>query len=264
MMKRHLFLPVNIVLVLSLLAGCGLLPGPRELSYAPEDQLVILSREQFREFVASQNVVLGTDRSELVEKVGLRLAGATEEYLALQARADELGFYSWTFSLLRDSCNNLWAAPGGFTAVCADFWPYVRDEGGLAAIIAHEYAHLVAGHGRDLMAAVLKKRVGKPLSTALLDAPDETREIWREIFGMGTPQQIYPYSMQQEKEADRIALILLALGGYEPRQAVEVWENLLRMADSGEAENFFLQHPLSIERIEAIGEGLPTAMRYFE
>ncbi len=263
-MKTYWILLVILCLSLSLFAGCAFLPGPRALSYAPEDQLVILSREQYREFVASQDVILGTDRSELVEKVGQRMAGATEEYLALQARTDELSRYSWSFSLLREPCRNLWAAPGGFTAVCADFWPYVQNENGLAAVMAHEYAHLVAGHGRELMSAALKKRIGAPLSTALLEEPDATRQIWREVFGMGNPQQIYPYSLQQEAEADRIALTLLALAGYDPRQAIQMWEHLYRLENSEKTENFFIRHPVSTERLERMRNALPEAMKYFE
>ena len=74
---------------------------------------------------------------------------------------------------------------------------------------------------------------------------------------------ILPMSRAQESEADRIGLILMAMAGYDPREAVTVWERM-RAANTGPRKAEWLStHPADTTRIADIRHWLPEAMRYY-
>ena len=52
---------------------------------------------------------------------------------------------------------------------------------------------------------------------------------------------ILPMSRAQELEADRIGLVLMALAGYDPREAIVVWERM-RAASTGEQSGGVAEH----------------------
>ena len=74
---------------------------------------------------------------------------------------------------------------------------------------------------------------------------------------------LLPMSRAQESEADRIGLILMAQAGYDPREAVTVWERM-RAANSGSSKAEWLStHPADTTRIADIRHWLPEAMNYY-
>ena len=74
---------------------------------------------------------------------------------------------------------------------------------------------------------------------------------------------ILPMSRAQESEADRIGLILMAMAGYDPREAVTVWERM-RAANTGPHKAEWLStHPADTTRIADIRHWLPEAMKYY-
>ncbi len=81
--------------------------------------------------------------------------------------------------------------------------------------------------------------------TASLD-----QEAWNEMKKTGTLPGSHPYSGQQEIQADRAALELLARAGYEMEALVEVWQRLAET--EGEAMLLDDFHPPSEERRWAI------------
>ena len=74
---------------------------------------------------------------------------------------------------------------------------------------------------------------------------------------------VLPMSRAQESEADRIGLILMAMAGYDPREAVGVWERM-RAANTGPHKAEWLStHPADTTRIADIRRWLPEAMKYY-
>ena len=83
-------------------------------------------------------------------------------------------------------------------------------------------------------------------------------------YGVGANVGVLlPYSRQHESEADRIGLTLMAMAGYDPRQAIPLWE---RMNEAGGAmpPEFLSTHPHPATRIEQIREHLPEALERYE
>jgi predicted Zn-dependent protease len=135
--------------------------------------------------------------------------------LALHADRPELNFY---FAVLDDDAVNAYSAPGGFVFVTQGAVRAARDEAELAAILAHEIAHVSRRHivhelnirgaeQSDLSA--LTRFLGASADTArvaLGQAVDKALEV---LFDTG-------YNVQQELEADSNASLLLAETGYDP------------------------------------------------
>ena len=95
-----------------------------------------------------------------------------------------------------------------------------------------------------------------------------TNELYQSGFdlaygGITKYGRTLPHSRAQESEADRIGLILMAMAGYDPREAVTVWERM-RAANTGPRKAEWLStHPADTTRIADIRHWLPEAMRYY-
>jgi predicted Zn-dependent protease len=71
-----------------------------------------------------------------------------------------------------------------------------------------------------------------------------------------------PYSRIQEYEGDKLGLIFMSIAGYNPNEAIGFWERMA--ANSGaKMPEFMSTHPLEQNRINAIQNFLPEAMKYY-
>lgn len=259
---NRIFLP----LLLLLLPSCATVPVTerRQLNLVSEGTLVSVSQQQYEEFLKEHQVVRNTPESEMVQRIGERIRQAMEEFMARENRSGELSDYKWEFNLVESQEVNAWAMPGGKVAVYTGILPITRDESGLAAVMGHEIAHVAARHGSERMSQqVVAQMGGKALDAVLADRPEASRALWMKVFGMGaTVGVMLPYSRLQEKEADRLGLIFMAMAGYDPHAAVEVWQRMAEQGGKGGPE-FLSTHPSDQSRIREIQKLIPEAMTYY-
>ncbi len=74
---------------------------------------------------------------------------------------------------------------------------------------------------------------------------------------------ILPYSRTQESEADHIGLILMAKAGYDPRQAIELWQNFQKLGGDKPPE-FLSTHPSEGTRIQRLQQLMPEALAIYD
>jgi predicted Zn-dependent protease len=72
-----------------------------------------------------------------------------------------------------------------------------------------------------------------------------------------------PHSREQEAEADRIGLELMARAGYDPHAAISLWQKMNREAGSGGSE-FLSTHPSSEARIKDLENTIPRVLPLYE
>jgi predicted Zn-dependent protease len=143
--------------------------------------------------------------------------------------------------------------------------PYTKDKNGLAVVISHEIAHAVARHGSERMSQQLLIQMGgMAMSEAVKNKPDQTKNIYNTVFGLGAQVGVLlPYSREHEYEADKLGLIFMAMAGYDPNSAVEFWERMSSMGGQKPPE-FLSTHPSDASRIQKIKDVMPEVMTYYK
>jgi predicted Zn-dependent protease len=249
-----------------LLAACSTVPvtGRQQLSLVPDESLLNASVQQYQEVLRTEKVIQNTPESEMVKKVGARIQQAVERYFAEQKMPEVLSGYQWEFNLLESPEVNAWAMPGGKVAVYRGLLEVANTDPQLAAVVGHEIAHVVAKHGNErLSQGLLAQMGGQALSAAFSSQPEQTRQLLMSAFGAGAQIGVLlPYSRLQETEADRLGLIFMAMAGYDPRAAIEVWQKMAERGKGGGLE-FLSTHPADETRIRNLQQALPEAMRYY-
>jgi predicted Zn-dependent protease len=140
----------------------------------------------------------------------------------------------------------------------------VASEDALAAILAHELAHIQLRHGIELLsneeiqlmhemsgiasrAASQAAQLSGRRNSPMLALGDSVREMVNALVTSG-------YSQEQEFAADTYAVLLLAGAGYNPASMVEVLQILRTTRQPG---GYLSTHPPAAERIRRVQQTLP-------
>jgi predicted Zn-dependent protease len=246
------------------LAACSNVPitGRTQLSLISQQQIVDLSDAQYSEFIANNPPLKNSD-AEMVKRVGAKISKAVEEFMIKQGRQYQLSGFDWEFNLVNNKEKNAWALPGGKVVVYSGILPIAGEEDGIATIMGHEIAHVVANHGNERMSQELLLKYGyATLQEVFGENPGLAKSVFLEVYGVGSSLGMLKYSRTHEYEADRLGIIFTAMAGYDPRKSLEFWERM--SADSTAAVPEFLStHPSSISRISRIKESMPEFMGYY-
>jgi len=74
---------------------------------------------------------------------------------------------------------------------------------------------------------------------------------------------LLPFSRKHESEADYIGILLAADAGYDPREAVALWERMGQMSGGAPSE-FLSTHPSHGTRITQLKKWMPEAMAIYQ
>ncbi len=170
-------------------------------------------------------------------------------------------FGGYCFLILDSDEVNALAAPGGIIFITRGMLRACDNEDQLAAILAHEVAHVQARHGVELIKDSRWKKFGTEavflvgsgfaggdVATATNLFGDMVKDLTNQILTKG-------YGKKLEKEADTESLIILQRVGYEPRQCAELLENMKEHLVKGR-KDFIKTHPKPKDRIKIIDKAL--------
>ncbi len=187
-----------------------------------------------------------------VTGVGQRLAAHSDSPAA-----------SFTFTVIDNPDINAFATPGGYIYIHRGLLTYLRSEAQLAAVLAHEIAHVTARHAARQQRAQTGSNVAAGL-LAILSRSGEVGEATA-LWGAAT---VRGYGRDMELEADGIGARTMARAGYAPDAIVEVLSLLKdherlekqRARDAGREprtyHGLFATHPRNDQRLaEAIASG---------
>ncbi len=253
---------------LFLLAACSTVPitGRSQLNLIPGDSMLSMSLSQYDSFLKEHKLSTNREQTEMVKRTGARIKDAVERYFAAQGMSSRLSSYKWEFNLVEDKEINAWCMPGGKVVVYTGILPVAQGEAGLAVVMGHEISHAVAEHGNERMSqGLLAQFGGAALGEALSTQPAATKQLWMSVYGVGAQYgAILPYSRLQESEADRLGLIFMAMAGYDPHEAVTLWQRMAAQKGGQAPPEFLSTHPADATRIEKIKSLMPEAMRYYK
>jgi len=161
---------------------------------------------------------------------------------------------------------NAFASPGGHLFITRGLVEACSSEDILAAVIAHELAHVMLKHGIAIansfeaqmnVHAADAARQGQALAQS--SAANRLMSYRQQVSGLLDTLTVSGYAQEQEFEADREAAVLLATAGYDPNAIVEMLR-ILQRVQSSQMGGFNTTHPTPAARISNV-EGLMWNIR---
>lgn len=225
--------------------------GRKQINMLPPAKETSLGLTEFQKMKQTKKISTDPGYNALVQRVGKRLS-------AVMPVPDA----QWEFVVFDDPSPNAFALPGGKVGVHTGLFQISQNEAGLAAVVGHEVAHVVARHsGERVSQQVLS-------GAAVAGAGLLFKQVPTAALGAGALFATRSWSRDQELEADRMGAIFMARAGYDPREAVELWKRFAawkqQNAPSGGVPSFLSTHPLDETRIAQLQYYLPEALAQFK
>ena len=169
--------------------------------------------------------------------------------LVQHASRDDINFH---FAVLNDARANAFSTPGGYVFITLGAIELAQDEAELAAILAHEIAHINARH--IVNAIKIRGSDSSQVSGFIrfLGAAGNTGQV---ALGQAVDKAIAllfqeGFNKTQELEADRLATYLLAETGYDPTALSRYLQRLHNQTSHGLADSS--THPTSHQRLDKL------------
>lgn len=168
--------------------------------------------------------------------------------------------WAWDIQVLDDSSPNAWCLPGGKMAIhtgIIDNLSLTDDE--IAAIVGHEIAHALVGHGAERQSIQMASGLATALLAVALGQTNQEREAIYSVTSVASALAItLPYSRDHESEADRVGIEIAARAGFDPAAAVSLWKKMGKHSGSTGGTDFFSTHPSSQKRQEELARLEPS------
>jgi predicted Zn-dependent protease len=126
----------------------------------------------------------------------------------------------------------------------------------IAAILGHEIARALREHSRERISRQYAQQLAISGAAAIAGADASITDLANMV---ATVTFQLPFSREQESEADRVGLELMARAGYDPNAAVSLWEKMIA-AEKQQPPEFLSTHPSPATRIEDLRALLPRVM----
>jgi predicted Zn-dependent protease len=202
---------------------------------------------------------------EPVKRVAARIVEAAKR----SKYAEMANQFQWEVTVIKDDKTpNAFALPGGKMAVYTGIFPMAKTEAGLAAVMGHEVVHALARHGAERMSQGQLTNAGLQVVGAAAGAAGGGGMLGQAAMaalGVGAKVGVLlPFSRKHESEADYIGILLAADAGYDPREAVALWERMGQMSGGGAPSEFMSTHPSHETRIDQLKRWMPEAMVIYQ
>ena len=242
------------IVSLLLLTACATSPlGRSQLQFFPDEQMTQMGAVAYEDIRQQTPEVQDPDVRQYVTCVAN----------AVTREVEEAGSGGWVVTVFEQDQANAFALPGGKIGVYSGLLDVAKSEDQLAAVVAHEVAHVLADHSNERVSTAYATETGVQLIGALAGTGSEDKQQLMSLLGVGAQVGIIlPFSRTQESEADLVGLDLMARAGFDPRAAVDLWQNMEKQAD-GSPPEFLSTHPSHGSRIDELRERMPRAMKLY-
>lgn len=250
--RHRLALPaVGLAALAFVLVGCNTVTGPgsptaavfsADLESKPPARASTadeLDTEEHKRIVAAYG---GIYRNSKVEQT---LVPIVSRIVAASDRPDQ----PYRITILNSPAINAFALPGGYLYVTRGLLALASDSSEVAAVLAHEMAHVTANHAA---ARQNKARDAQIVSRAVADVDPASREVAL----ASSRRTLATFSQQQELEADAMGVRTIGKAGYDPFAAARFLTTMaeysgyraaLSMRDK--RRDFLSSHPSTPQRV---------------
>lgn len=167
------------------------------------------------------------------------------------------------FAILNSNEINAFSCPGGTIFITKGIIHAVRNEDELAAILAHEVAHI---NHRDGVSAIQKARLTQVATLISSQAAQRyTPAQFSQLVSAfeGSVDDVFKtlvvngYGRSQEYRADESALSYLSRAGYNPSALKDFLERLMSQGQFS-GRGIMKTHPATADRIERVKHEMPS------
>jgi predicted Zn-dependent protease len=254
---------------LASLVGCETNPytGRSQLLMTSVSQEMQMGAQAYDQVKSDPKMRPSQDPREIepVKRVAARIVEAAKR----SKYAEMANQFQWEVTVIKDDKTpNAFALPGGKMAVYTGIFPMAKTEAGLAAVMGHEVVHALARHGAERMSQGQLTNTGLQIVGAAAGAVGGGGMLGQATMaalGVGAKVGVLlPFSRKHESEADYIGILLAADAGYDPREAVALWERMGQTSGGGAPSEFMSTHPSHETRIDQLKRWMPEAMAIYQ
>lgn len=255
-------LGVGMMSVVLMACSTNPVTGRRSLQVVDNSQIDAMALQQYREVLQKSKVVSGTTAANAVRNVGMRIKNAANNYYRSVGREKDLAGYQWEFNLIDDKQINAWCMPGGKVAVYSGILPITQTDKGLAVVLGHEVSHALAGHGNERISQGMMAQLGGAILGSTI-SNGTWATVFQQAYPIGAQVALLKYGRSQELEADEMGLYIMAMAGYDPREAQPFWQRMEAANSGNRMPEFLSTHPSPQNRRADLEKHLPKALEYY-
>jgi len=208
----------------------------RSINFISIEKEIALGREMAAQIERDAKLIQDPAVNEYVNRVGQNIVRNSDAKVP------------FTIKVIESDEVNAFALPGGFFYVNTGLILAADDEAELAAVMAHEIAHVAARHGTENAS---KAQIVDLASIPLILLGGGLGLGLRQAAGFLIPMQFLQFSRKAETEADYLGVQYLYKTGYDPSAAVTFFEKLQakEKAKPGTMSKLFSTHPPTADRV---------------
>ncbi|MDF2179477.1 M48 family metallopeptidase [Aliiglaciecola sp. CAU 1673] len=248
---------ITAVCIALMVSSCAKSPlGRSQLKLYPSNQMDAMGIQAFDSMKSEQKVSQ--------TKVTNSFVSCVADYITRQVPKSVFAG-EWEVVVFEDDQVNAFALPGGKIGVYTGLLKVTENQHQLAAVMGHEVGHVIAEHGNERMSNSTLIGVGMEVTNQLLNANQiANNNMIMAAIGLGVQVGVQlPFSRTHETEADIIGLQLMAQAGFDPRQSVNLWQNMDKASGGQRQLEFLSTHPAPATRIEDLQNNMDGAMNIF-
>ncbi|RMH21293.1 MAG: M48 family peptidase [Gammaproteobacteria bacterium] len=246
-MKKTLLLAVLFLMpVFTISAQSVALPelGNRSSKYLSQKEEEDLKIRFLGSIYRSMKVIEDPEVVDYINTLGYKLVAASAE-----------NTLKFRFLVIDDDSINAFAGPGGVIGVHTGLIRAARDENELAAVLAHEVAHITQKHLARTFESVYRSSL--PTAAAILAAiivgrnSPQLGQAAITAATAGSVQGQLNFTREHEVEADAVGVQLLADAGFPPSGMINFFQRLNSKTDlvKSDVPEFLRTHPMTLSRI---------------
>ena len=195
-----------------------------------------------------------------------RYVNRVGKWVAMHSDRAEL---PWSFGVLDTDSINAFAMPGGAVLVSHGLVKRLQSESELAAVLAHEIAHVVKKHQLSAIQSSMNSDVlagfGKEAAGRAVARRGDVMGLGGKAANAGVDAVkngvfLRPLDRGMEYDADRMAVVLATRSGYDPYGLVAVMQMLASQKGDGSGLSMFDTHPSPTDRLGELESYVPDKL----
>lgn len=246
---------VALLIVCGTLLGCTQSPtGRSQVLLFSETEMAKLGESSFAQLKEQEKVSSSRADTAYVQCISNQLVAEIPS---------GLGQRQWEVVVFDSPQINAFALPGGKIGVYSGLLKVARDQDQVAAVVGHEIAHVLARHSNERVSRTQLSNLGLSAADMAL-GQSGLREPAMAALGLGVQVgYLLPYGREQESEADRLGLELMARAGFDPQASIALWRNMSAASSAQQPPELLSTHPSHGTRTQELNAAMPDALALY-